>query len=612
MADNQVGDLRRSAVLMTYAPGSVVDMRADKAPVSGVMAGLEEWDRGAPLAGNLRHQKIIERRLCQKLGKKFFRLPPVVDDNAKLANGQPDPAALVARRFPEWLQCPSCEFLRPAGKWAHDPGSAARYCAPCTSDQVGGKKVFAVPVRFVAACEKGHLDEFPWKWWVRHKEGCRNADRFKLTSVAPGLAGLVVACLECGSRRSLDGVFSKSALAGLECKGRRPWLQTNDQSCDCTGDGGSFRVLQRGASNLFYPVIESALDIPPWTRQLEAAIGDYWDDLLDAATTQDRIRLIESTPGLKRVLEREKIDARELASRFESMSSNIAHADLSNLRIDEYRIFAAAAGEASDDFETVSEKVPDIAEPYLESVLRVARLREVRVAIGFTRINPPFDTDAGEIAAISMGPLDWLPAIDVRGEGIFLRLNADKLAIWRRDANVRARTGALQENWTADWTSRHADKERPFDITPRLLLVHTLAHALIRSLTLECGYSSAALRERLYVSEHEDMAGLLIYTATPDAEGTLGGLQRRARSDLLAVTLQHAIQSMQWCSSDPLCMAGEMASADSFSRAACHSCALLPETSCEMHNKFLDRAMLVGTEDHPEIGFFSEMLKVSA
>ena len=613
MADNRVGELRRSAVIMTYAPGAIVDMRADGAPVSGVSAGLEEWDRSAPLVGNLKHQKIIERRLCKKLGKKYFRLPPVVDDDATLQDGSPDPAALVLRRFPEWLQCPSCELLKSANRWAKEPGRASRYCAECTTRQPGGKKVFAIPVRFAVACVAGHLEEFPWHWWVAHKPECKNRERLRLSSIGPGLAGLMASCPDCKQQRSLDGSFRESALSGLACQGHRPWLRANDTSCKCRGDDGTYRVVQRGASNLYYPVIESALDIPPWTRRLEQALGDYWDDLADAVSTEDRIRLIEATPGLTRVLGELGIGAKELAARFEQMRSALDEIDPANLRLDEYRVFTTGTDERDEEFESHREGVAPEVGPLVSQVVRVARLREVRVVRGFTRINAPFDMEAAEISPISVGVLDWLPAIEVRGEGLFVRVDGDRLRQWEALPIVTERVRRADRSWKVDWERRNPGKPRPFGATARLLLIHSFSHALIRQLTLECGYSSASLRERLYVSEgDEGMAGLLIYTATPDSDGTLGGLQRRAMQDLLGPTIVAAIRSMQWCSSDPLCLAGELAAPESHSVAACHSCMLVPETSCELHNRFLDRALLVGTESDPRVGYFAELIRGEA
>lgn len=611
MADNSVGELRRSAVLMTYAPGAIMDMRAGRGPVSGVSAGLEEWDRSAPLAGNLKYQKIIERRLCKKLGKKYFRLPPVLDDKAKRPDGTPDTSSLVLRRFPEWLQCPECEFMRQASRWSRDPGMAYRYCPGCTAKRSGGEKVYVIPVRFASACTSGHLDEFPWNWWLPHKPDCptKGRDKLRLYSSGPGLGGLMLTCPECRASRSMDGAFSEKALSGLNCRGHRPWLRTSDSSCSCSGELGTYRAVQRGASNLYYPVMESALDIPPWTRTLQRIIGDYWDVLLDIVDHAGRVAYINSSQHLTRVLEREHISAESLATKFDQMVDEADNVNVDDLRIDEYKVFTGPADEDDEEFEIHREAVPEELKPFIAKVMRVARLREVRVVKGFTRINPPSDPDGALIAPISNGTLDWLPAIEVRGEGIFLQLNMEALREWEAQPEVRERVQPATRSWEAEWKKRNGDEPLPYTATPRLLMVHALSHALIRQLTLECGYSTASLRERLYVSEGpEGLAGILIYTATSDSDGTLGGLQRRASADLLGPTVVGAIRSAQWCSSDPLCLSGETGAPDSHSVAACHSCMLVPETSCEYHNRFLDRALLTGLDAGAGVGYFESLL----
>jgi len=611
MADNFVGELRRSAVLMTYAPGAIMDMRSGKGPVSGVSAGLEEWDRSAPLSGNLKYQKIIERRLCKKLGKKYFRLPPVLDDDAKRIDGSPDTSSLVLRRFPQWLQCPECETMRPASKWSRDPGMAYRYCPSCTAKRPGGAKVFAIPVRFASACTSGHLDEFPWNWWLPHKPTCtsKGKDRLRLSSVGPGLGGLLLNCPDCGATRSMDGAFGEKALSGLTCQGRRPWLRSPDLSCVCSGDTGTYRAVQRGASNLYYPVMESALDIPPWTRKLQRIIGDYWDILLDIQSNADRVSYIRSSQHLQRVLQREGITAETLAATFDQMVGETDTLNVDDLRIDEYKVFIGPADEDDEEFEVHREPVPEELKPFIAKIMRVARLREVRVVRGFTRINPPSDPGGTHVAPVSNGALEWLPAIEVRGEGIFLQINIEALRSWELQPEVLERVSPAAESWRKEWKRRNGDEPMPFQATPRLLMLHAFSHALMRQLTLECGYSTASLRERLYVSDDPDgMAGILIYTATSDSDGTLGGLQRRAAADLLLPTVLGALRSAQWCSSDPLCITGETSAPDSNSVAACHSCMLVPETSCEHHNRFLDRALLTGFETGAGVGFFESLL----
>ena len=609
MVNNLVGEVRRSAVVMAYAPGAIVDMRAGKGPVSGVNAGLEEWDSSAPLSGNLKYQKIIERRLCQKLGKKYFRLPPVLDKDAKRADGTPDPAALVLRRFPKWLQCPECELIRPASKWSRDPGKAYRYCASCSTKRPGGEKVYAIPVRFAAACTSGHLDEFPWNWWLPHKPDCPNRDKLKLSSVGPGLGGLIIECPKCTAKRSLDGAFGERALSGLICQGSRPWLRSSDPSCECNGNQGTYRAVQRGAANLYYPVMESALDIPPWTRTLERILGDYWDTLLDIVDHEGRVNYIKSSQHLSRVIARENVSAEELAQKFDEMSRGSENLNTENLRIDEYQVFTGAVDETDEEFEVHKESVPETFRPFISKVMRLARLREVRVVRGFTRINAPFDPDGGQVAPISNGTLEWLPAIEVRGEGVFIQLNLETLAAWEVQPEVLDRVASANQSWRLEWQRRNPSEPIAFEATPRLLMIHALAHAMIRQLTLECGYSSASLRERLYISEGVNgMAGVLIYTATSDSDGTLGGLQRRAGDDLLGPTLIGALRSSQWCSSDPLCISGETGAPDAHSIASCHACMLVPETSCELHNRFLDRALLTGSDSFNSLGFFAKLL----
>jgi hypothetical protein len=197
---------------------------------------------------------------------------------------------------------------------------------------------------------------------------------------------------------------------------------------------------------------------------------------------------------------------------------------------------------------------------------------------------------------------EWLPGIVVLGEGIFLRLDTDRLAVWEGKDDVKARADVINNNYKQSFISGTADR----DITPRFLLVHTLAHVLIDQFSLEAGYPSASLRERLYVTD--EMAGLLIYTATTDAAGSLGGVVAMARKERLTDSFRQAIARASWCSADPLCIETEAAGVDSLNLAACHACVLLPETSCEESNVLLDRALLTGTPSQPDLGYFSSLM----
>lgn len=611
MPRNELGKLRRSSVISIFGPGSIVDFRAGShggAPVSVVAAGLDEWDKRARPPGLRNPQTIYEPRLQKKLNVGGFRLPPVVSDNEPS-----DSLCIPGVRFPAWLQCPQCNYLKQAFSWNRDPGDPAPYCGSCTAKAPGSQRIHVIPVRFITACEHGHLDEFPWSFWVRHKETCAGVKPLKLITEGAGLAGLFLTCTGCGARRNLEGIFSKNALTGLKCRGRKPWLSSPDDECNQTP-----RVLQRGASNLYFPVIHSALDIPPWSDSLQKMLGQYWHSFESIESpTLDQLKthvnfLLTSLGNIG-------MSADQLAQKIYERLVLLDNSDPNNIRFDEY--YQLTSGQDSEletdsEFEIRQEDVPDSLTPFLENIVRVVRLREVRAISGFTRIYPPDAVD--EIGAVQIAPIrvetaNWLPAVEVRGEGIFLSLNNKQLEEWEQNQTVTDRAEEVNNAFVEDWRQRKGDDSTPDrKITPRLLLTHSLAHVLMRQLSLECGYSSASLRERLYVNDSSDqgMCGVLIFTATPDADGTLGGLVRQGTPDRIEELLINSLRSIHWCSSDPLCIQGMTSVSEAFNLAACHSCLLAPETSCEEFNRFLDRAMLIGLPDDPDVGYFQHLMQM--
>lgn len=605
----ELGKLRRSQVITTWGPGAIVDFRAgghEGAAVSVVAAGLDEWDRCAPPVGMLHPQSITEPRLQARLRVEGFRLPPV-EPEAQSAKGGAVRGHLIGVRFPQWLQCPECHLLQWARSWHEDkPGDPVLVCPACTAR--AKKRVAVVPVRFIVACEDGHLDEFPWGWWVGHKApDCKGPLELRSHGGA-GLANLVVHCRSCHAARSLSGIFSKDALKGLTCRGHKPWLGTAPDGCEREP-----RVLQRGASNLYFSVVVSALDIPPWSDRIQHALGSIWGALVGAEPA-DRLTILKSF----------KVDTKlgmpldQIAAEVDTRLTLLQRTDPNALRWEEYERFVSdhkVPLDAPSEFEVHVEPVPPELRRWFGRVVRATRLREVRVLRGFTRIHPPM----GERNAVDVGPRiapiqakhrDWLPAIEVRGEGIFLELDREELARWEDRPDARARAGRVDAAYREMWRRRFGDAvPPPRRILPRTLVIHSLAHVLMRQLALTCGYPSASLRERLYVDEGEHaMCGLLIYTATPDSEGTLGGLVRQGAADRLVPLIEQALTGMTWCSSDPLCIQGAHSHSEPQNLAACHACLLVAETSCEEFNVLLDRASLVGTPDDPAAGYFSGLV----
>ncbi len=617
--NNKLGEIRRSQAL-SYGPGAIIDFRAGDGPVSVVAPGLEFWDEFAKPPFPQTRQKISEPRLQSKLKVKGFRLPPV-DIGSNYPDKQDKPrVALPGFRFPKWLQCPTCSTVKIAKKWGKEDGDPTRWCNKCTSEK--GRKVYVVPTRFVVACSKGHLDEFPWLYWLKmlpeNQERCQG-DRccsLKLKSEGgTGLSSLKLLCTAkgCGASRSMGDIFSSGALRGYRCNGHRPWLRESTEKC-----GEELRVLQRGASNLYIPVEEGALSIPPWSDAFQEALDVEWHRLADA-DENDLPKLVELL--LTDVSDNFEMSVEDISNEIIRRKQYLATPERENLKYDELYSFT---GESlfkythtfdDSDFKTTEQKVPEELSKFVSRSIRVDRLKEVRALKSFTRINQAassFESGKSDFGQISSNKdLKWLPAIEVRGEGLFFSLNDDLLDKWCEQEEIALRAKQIDAAYEKEWKDFVGeDVKRQLKVTAKFLLLHTLAHVVMRHISLECGYDTASIRERIYCNEGEKSNnGILLYTASSDAEGTLGGLARMSEHDKFMPLIKGAIAKASWCSSDPLCIKGMSSESETFNLSACHNCALVPETSCEFFNRFLDRALLVGSPDTKFKGFFEKLLE---
>jgi hypothetical protein len=243
--------------------------------------------------------------------------------------------------------------------------------------------------------------------------------------------------------------------------------------------------------------------------------------------------------------------------------------------------------------------------PWIESVVLIERLREVQSLVGFSRLEAAGDDSTAKLAPLRRGPAEWVPAAEVRGEGLFFRLSEVKILEWlAKGEALEAKFVAAHRRWRAQ---RGLEPSVGFPGL-RYVLLHSLSHALIRQFSVECGYAAASLKERIYSSlpdDEEPMAGILIYTAAPDSEGTLGGLVTLGETANLEQHLDQALEGLEICSSDPLCAETQPEQAFmSLHGAACHNCLFLPETSCEKGNRYLDRSVLVPTMETAEFALF--------
>ncbi|MFH8792365.1 DrmB family protein [Streptomyces sp. NPDC017941] len=591
------GAVRRSQMITTYGVGSLIAVDNESFIVSGIDDAAEHWPRDeAPI--------IYEHRLARVLGVDHFRLPPSSDDSSR--------DGVRVRRFPLWHSCPECHSLQHVRGFNPPPGR--NICTDCDVD--------LVPSRFVMACEDGHIDDFPyWKWLHRHNRDdsasghCGGEMQLRSSGRTASLRSILLSCT-CGVQEvSMEGAFRGGALADLavRCEGRRPWLK-NAPAEACSRKP---RTLQRGSSSVWQPVLKSALSIPPWSDGLAARLASHWDALRSySSRTEIEIYLKGAFRGADSVpvdtvmalLEAE----RQEDPSPEAMAPVRAAARYQALRHQEYERLCVGNAEQSggreEQFvcEPPTGDVSRLAPLGLATPMLVKRLREVRALKAFTRVTDPESATEAHEASLALTTTDWLPAMEVHGEGVFVRLDEDRLEAWARSTAVTARVERMRINHDRALRERATDPAQVQNSPayPRMVLLHTLAHSLINEWSLNAGYPAAALRERLYADD--TMAGLLIYTATSDSAGSLGGVVAQGEPERLAEALHSAVCRAEWCSSDPLCIETESSGADGCNLAACHACVMLPETSCEHNNILLDRALLVGTPDEPDLGFFAD------
>lgn len=581
------GHVRRAQQISTYGVGSLIAV----AEQSFIVGGLDSW-KDDPLL------EILEPRLQRALGVAGFRLPPA--DVPSSGEG------INIRRFPDWYSCRNCGDLQPYRKF----GAAGGKCNSCNAA--------LTPSRFVVACTDGHIDDFPYWLWV-HKgkqrtEDVRHELKLHSTGQTASLRAIVITC-SCGEEASLEGAFGKSALSqlGIRCTGSRPWLGRSAAGQDCAQPP---RTLQRGSSAAWFPLIRSALSIPPWSERVQRAIAPVYSmwvgesnaTILRQAGNNARFKAAGYAPEqiLEAVRRRERLTAGAEQADQDSEAHGVFEA-AHELRREEYRQLCSTTPESPEnaDFVCVPAAGPGAVGPAgIGQTMLVKRLREVRALTGFVRVDVPMPVDPkSRRAALATEAVQWLPAIEVIGEGVFLRLDRDRLLGWEGRPAVVRRVDVIRRRHETALAERLGVASVGSPVTPRFVLAHSLAHVLINEWSLDSGYPAGALSERLYVDD-DDMTGVLIYTATSDSAGSLGGVLAQGVPTKLTATLHSALARAAWCSADPLCMESEASGTDSLNLAACHACLLLPETSCELSNTILDRAMLIGSPEDPLIGYF--------
>lgn len=595
----RIGEVRRSQILHASGVGSVIDLPQ----VSGMVLGLHRWEppNGKTIVVEDRLLAIVRQHLGPQV--EHLVLPPVPQGDGRDPLAPENLKGVPVTPFPNWLRCPRCELLarRDSGHFTleHNPYRTDR--TRYVHTQCARGKTASTPARFVVACEAGHLDDFPWHEYLGCARGAQCGPlQFQESGVSAEVADLWVVCNGCGRRKSMIEAFGEDRKLP-PCTGRHPHL-SREPEAPC---GNQVRTMLVGASNLWFGITSTALSLPTHTGRLEGLVDKHWP-VLEKATSREILVVLRSVGNLP-AFERWS-DDEILAATEQKRARETAPADAAvDLKVAEWRAFSQPASvPRTDDFRLTEVDLPRRYARELEQVVLVEKLRVVKALTGFTRIQSPGDfADPSEIpanirVALTRGEPSWVPAAEVRGEGVFVRLREATMQEYLGHPKLKALHDAFLAAHVRFRLSREIQPAHAHFPGLRYVLLHTLSHLLIRQFAMECGYSAASLAERIYSREPNDpqgpMAGILLYTAAADSEGTLGGLVALGRPRELERHLTEALNRATLCSSDPLCAEHPpIADARTLHAGSCHACSFASETSCERGNRFLDRNLVAET-----------------
>jgi len=635
--------LRSSQILAPFGIGQIVNFPDDE---SLMIAGIDLWDQaflnrqsgaGDQVSMNRNEFRVIESRLSQKLGVSSFYSPYFWKENSKSNTEIPIPAV----RFPQWHHCVknTCGTMKKIELHTEDPESLK--CTHCD----GNTRM--IPVRFVAVCGKGHIEDVPFMEWV-HRGIISDSQHILKYKTLPGtgdLSGIQISC-SCGLFRSLGGITREGALDNLgskydeeenmdanthhsnnyKCKGRKPWLGLkgidNPDVCE-----NSLQVVLRGAANVHYSHIASSIYLPEENnlKVLAEQIVQNQAGGLETFRTFYNYDINNLIPLVTFINSIEEVRQSRIGNDYllDYILDLLNPKDGANnetneitdeiFRHQEYQVIAGIDQNHKTLVTKNKEGFPNYDESkylncFFTKVILLEKMRETNAFTGFSRLLPQDGyTPTERMRLLSSDIVDWLPATVVYGEGIFLEFKQEKLKEWLekyddKGNDLLVRYHAYMRERTPDYQERY--------INPVFILLHTFAHLLIKRLCFNCGYGSSSLRERIYFSDNDEtkMYGILIYTSSSDSEGSMGGLVNQGRELFLANLIKESVEDARWCSADPVCMDVGINSGQgpgSVNGAACHNCAIVSETSCEEFNMLLDRSTLIGTIKNPEVGYFN-------
>lgn len=592
--------ISRSQFVLTYGPGSVIETKKGPRIIPSLEKGLGEnfnpdTFRRFEIA-ETRISKYIKSRSEEKINIRILALPT----NAGLGK-QSNYRVYSTYVFPVWKVC----YGR---RGNHAPilynGSKCPLCE--TNDESSA-------VRFVAACPDGHLDEVNWNYAVHKNSSCK-PDYFRWKANGSSLEDIIIECPICRARNNMKEIYKMNFF----CKGRIPEKESPssdyfpiytkpDRSKNCEK---MMKIMQRQSTSLRVSETMTLLTIPEFDNQISRILQRYdvsialdtmmkmpSDILLrmDANTVIDWIssslrgRIPDDSLEVisKEIREKGVLEFCDLYKRLNDESKSFM-----SLMYEEFDSLLSGAGSSTKNFVMGHPKKIISTSPLIPELLvhPISKIRTITVQLGYRRIVPTADESEPQLL-VSSGvylPSDgsiWYPGYEGFGEGIFITFGERK---------IPDLTSKIAYNLWKEYTDSGMKSDSGWSevsVEPEFVWLHTLSHAVIRALSSHTGYSTVSLRERIYISRDGKNGGILIYNTSPGEDGGMGGLVGSV--DIFHEIINSAVGNILLCSNDPLCCDATK-SADCVNGAACYSCLLISETSCEHRNLWLDRHLLIG------------------
>ena len=456
--NNKLGELRPNQIITTFGPGAIVDAVKDSVTVLDINYWKEKG------------KKIIDGRLASYLGVDCFYMPRTS------YSGDVPVVSFPYIHVCSNLKCGRLFDMRDN----FDLDCYLRFGVNCPDCHKP-----AYPSRFITICENGHMDDFPWSWWVhRGATNCKGQLRMYSTGNTSTLADMWVECKLCGAKRSMSGATQGDNFSDLHCMGHHPFRpRSRNERCDK-------KVIpsQRGASNVYFSVSRSAISIPPWVNPLYNLIDEHLHDieLLKDVMGDDGI-----TAAYKKYFA-ERYSREEFDEALTRRLSNIT--EFKEIKQMEYDAIThhndPAYASNKKHFKAEEDSLPEYLKPYFSRIIRITRLREVKVLLGFTRVDAP-DPDADaqtNIVYLNKGKTEkWLPAAEVNGEGVFIEFNKAALSRWLDIPSVKA----LSQRYEECYEEFCVSKGWTLNIKRNAIyvLMHTFAHLLIKQMSMASGYA---------------------------------------------------------------------------------------------------------------------------